>query len=59
MPNLNLKLRDIDNEDKAVGNIECSDSSGEFIEGNRINCKIIKPQLTNYTSHVYLTDFGG
>ena len=48
VPNLDSVLRDIDDNDKIVGEIGCRSVSKDFVEGQIITCKITKPKLSEF-----------
>ena len=60
LPNLDsVVLRDIDDTDKIVGEIDCKSVSKDFVEGRIITCEITKPELSEFNSTVVLTNVYG
>ena len=59
VPDLDSILKDMDDDDKITGEIDCAAESREFLEGKSITCKIIKPELSDFNWSVVLTDIEG
>lgn len=58
-PNLDSVLRDKNAQDNVVGELDCTDESRQFMQGNRIECNILKPNFVSFNSTITLTNEDG
>lgn len=56
VPILDSVLKDTDHNLNTVGEINCFDSSFEYLIGSQVTCNIIKPTLIKFESEVTLID---